>query len=43
MPALENPGPVRRLTIVQRTIEQINGVALRGITWGTNSQPFPEA
>jgi hypothetical protein len=43
MPALESPGPVRRLTIVQRTIEQINGVALRGITWGTNSTPFPEA
>jgi hypothetical protein len=43
MPALENPGPIRRLTIVQRTIEQINGVALRGITWGTNAKPFPEA
>jgi hypothetical protein len=43
MPALESPGPIRRLTIVQRTIEQINGVALNGIIWGTNSKPFPEA
>lgn len=43
MPSLENPGPVRRLTIVQRTIEQINGVARTGIVWGTNAKPFPEA
>ena len=43
MPQLENPGPIRRLTIVQRTIEQINGVARQGIVWGTNSKPFPEA
>lgn len=43
MPALENPGPVRRLTIIQRTVEQINGVARTGIIWGTNAKPFPEA
>lgn len=43
MPNLESPGPVRRLTIVQRTIEELNGVALPGIVWGTNAKPFPEA
>jgi len=43
MPSLESPGPIRRLTIVQRTIEQINGVARTGIVWGTNIKPFPEA
>lgn len=43
MPNLESPGPVKRLTIIQRTIEELNGVALPGITWGTNNKPFPEA
>lgn len=43
MPSLELPGPIRRLTIIQRTIEELNGVALSGITWGTNNKPFPEA
>jgi hypothetical protein len=45
MPQLENPGPVRRLTIVQRTIEQVNGVvnAPGTVIWGTNVKPFPEA
>lgn len=43
MPNLENPGPIRRLTIIQRTIEELNGVATAGITWGTNNKPFPEA
>lgn len=43
MPNLENPGPVRKLTILQRTIEELNGVATPGIVWGTNNKPFPEA
>ena len=43
MPNLESPGPVRKLTILQRTIEELNGSALPGITWGTNNKPFPEA
>jgi hypothetical protein len=43
MPNLENPGPIRRLTIIQRTIEELNGVATAGVTWGTNNKPFPEA
>ena len=43
MPNLESPGPVRKLTIIQRAIEELNGVALPGITWGTNAKPFPEA
>lgn len=43
MPNLENPGPIRRLTIIQRTIEELNGAALAGIVWGTNNKPFPEA
>ena len=42
MPSLESPGPVRRLTIIQRTIEEINGTALN-MSWGTNKKPFPEA
>lgn len=43
MPNLENPGPIRRLTIIQRTIEELNGAATAGITWGSNNKPFPEA
>lgn len=43
MPALESPGPVRKLTILQRTVEELNGVAIAGISWGTNKKPFPEA
>ena len=43
MPNLENPGPIRKLTILQRTIEELNGVATPGIVWGTNNKPFPEA
>jgi hypothetical protein len=43
MPNLENPGPIRRLTIIQRTIEELNGAATAGIVWGTNNKPFPEA
>ena len=43
MPNLESPGPIRKLTIIQRTIEELNGVALPGIIWGTNAKPFPEA
>lgn len=43
MPALENPGPIRRLTIVQRIVEQMNNTAKTGIVWGTNVKPFPEA